>query len=396
MPRQYSEVGVQYNDPILYNEERDLALPVAEARLGINGLGNFSLGFAAIDEIPFIEIGAVIQRTQFDAITVGASVVRDLSDAYVPITEEEFLDEQPSSVAYVGFGKENTPAVGKAPTFFLPLVSFDSSENYDTNTTRHLGVGVDAEHVIKSSRNVSSSFAFVPSSMGMATLFSSLLWADPTTDPQGFYYLHEIQPGNKYNSITVESGFDNQYVVRRYGMMVTSINLSCNYGEAAQASVDMVGTLSELRDYRWTPDYYRTPELSFNNAQILQDDVALADIISCEVGISNSMSPYRLLTKRYENDGFIIDGREITVQADIDVRDQAFYTLMREGTDFKLAFELSDDFGENFIRIVLTNVEITSLGGNLPTGPQQITAIARQQEVSPILVQIGNHFSVPV
>lgn len=396
MPRPYNDPSVQYNDLLHYNESEEVTLEQGQGILGYNSPGNFVLGFAFTDDTPFLELGAVIKKTLFEGLTLGASIVRDLSDAYQPITAEEFLDDQPASIAYVGFGKERSPGYGAAPTFYLPLVDFNASEGYDAEPMRHIGQGMDAEYLMRSARNITSGFSFVPSSMGMATLFSSLLWGNPLTSPQGYYYLHEIRPDNAYNSISMQSGVDNQYVVNRYGMLVSSLNLSCAFGEAAQAAVEMEGTLSELRDRRWSPDYYRTRELSFDNAQILQDDVPVADIISFDLSISNSLTPYRPIGKKMENNGFYLSGRDISVSASVDARNQTFYSLMREDTDFKIALELADDTGENFVRVVLSNVEITAHENSLLSGPQNITAIPRQPEVSPILVQIGNHFTDPV
>ena len=172
-------------------------------------------------------------------------------------------------------------------------------------------------------------------------------------------YIHTFNPSATLPSLTIAvqrgTGSSEQFE----GCMVSSMTLSCEAGEEARASFEIIAETAGARAAALSGDpvfgdgsqvfHFQSTTLSYNSATY--------KMRSMELTLDNKLERVNYLGSKLTSEPQISDVREVTLSVTFDLEDNNLYNAQLDGTASNVVVQFTS--GSDAFAITLRNAEIT-------------------------------------
>ena len=261
--------------------------------------------------------------------------------------------------AFIALGEESTYGTPVSTTVENRVFSVSMSRSQERERTTHLSQSSAAFAV-----NTFDGFEIAGGTIetpltykGLGMLIKAALGSASTSGGSA-PYTHTYNPSATLPSLTIDVQRGTGSSEKFEGCMVSTMTISCEAGEEARASFEIIAETAATRASALSAPtfgdgaqvfHFQSSELSFNSVNY--------KMRSLELTIDNKLERVNYLGSKLTSQPQISDVREVTLTATFDLEDNNLYTAQLAGTSFDVVVTFTS--GDDSFQITLRNAQIT-------------------------------------
>ena len=266
--------------------------------------------------------------------------------------------------AFIKYAKESTWGTAVSTTISNRINSVSIQKVQERNQKANLSVPASGVlgGLYDGFLRVEGSIELPVMYQGLGLLFEMAL-GDLATTGSGAPYTHAFTPDISLPSATLEvqrgSGINNQ-MERFTGIKISTLAISCEAGGEMTAAIDFIGKTSLARTTNITSSFGSGVSVLHFHAATLDFGGGNYNVRSFTFTVNNNLERRDLLGSKQTAEPAIGDVRTITIEATLDIEDDALYTAFLAGTQSNTVLNFTS--GTDQIQFDLTNALITDHG----------------------------------
>lgn len=260
--------------------------------------------------------------------------------------------------AFVALGEESTYGTPVSTTVNNRVFSVSMGRSQERERTTHLSQSSAAFAV-----NTFDGFEIAGGTIetpltykGLGMLIKAAVGSVTTTGGSA-PYTHTYNPSATLPSLTIDVQRGTGSSEKFEGCMISTMTISCEAGEEARASFEIIAETAAARASAITPTFgdggqvfhFQASELSFNSVSY--------KMRSMELTLDNKLERVNYLGSKITSQPQISDVREVTLTVTFDLEDNNLYNAQLAGTSSDVVATFTS--GDDSFEITLRNAEIT-------------------------------------